>query len=79
MELRWSLRPLLVGALFTVVNLDGQMPAKPDTVVSIRQHEPIIIHEREERLVSSTSESGYAVTGANGSVTRVTGPGLFPL
>jgi hypothetical protein len=39
--------------------------------VALRQHTPIIIHERHGRNTSSFNWSGYAVTGVNDSVSDV--------
>lgn len=52
----------------------------PDTRFSPapRQHAPIIIHERHGAIVTSTNWSGYAVTGANGSVSDVKGTWTVP-
>jgi hypothetical protein len=47
--------------------------------ISLRHHHPpIIVHERHGRNVSSDNWSGYAVTGANGSVTDVKGSWMVP-
>ena len=43
-----------------------------------RRHGPIIIHERHGSAVTSTNWSGYAVTGAKGSVSSVTGSWTVP-
>lgn len=43
-----------------------------------RIHAPIIIHERHGHQVTSTNWSGYAVTGAKGSVTDVTASWRVP-
>jgi hypothetical protein len=43
-----------------------------------RQHAPIIIHERHGSNITSSNWSGYAVTGANGSVSDVKGTWTVP-
>ena len=43
-----------------------------------RRHGPIIIHERHGSSITSTNWSGYAVTGAKGSVTSVTASWIVP-
>jgi hypothetical protein len=45
--------------------------APSNTNVRVRSHAPAIIHERQGTMVTSTNWSGYAVTGAKGSVTDV--------
>ena len=45
---------------------------------SQRSHGPIIIHERHGSQVKSSNWSGYAVTGAKGSVTDVTASWTVP-
>jgi len=82
MELGWRLGPRLLGALFVLtipaVSADGPSPAQAPAVTSGHRHAPIVIHERHGRNVTSSNWSGYAVTGANGSVTHVKGSWIVP-
>jgi hypothetical protein len=48
------------------------------TVASRHRHLPAIIRERHGTSVTTGNWSGYAVTGANGSVTDVTGSWVVP-
>ena len=72
----------ICAGLFTVgiVILDpgGSRPVtRPQT--GLRSHSPIRIHRQRERgQYESTNWSGYAVTGANGSVTDVTASWMVP-
>ncbi len=54
----------------------AENPARP--AKSQRFHGPIIIHERHASQVTSSNWSGYAVTGAKGSVTDVTASWVVP-
>lgn len=47
-------------------------------VASQHRHDPIAIRERHGKNVTSTNWSGYAVTGANGSVTDAKGSWIVP-
>jgi len=47
-------------------------------VTAAVRHDPIHIHERHGNQVTSSNWSGYAVTGANGSVTDVKGSWVVP-
>jgi hypothetical protein len=49
-----------------------------DVVPTPRNHAPMIPHERHGKNVSSTNWSGYAVTGANGSVSDVKASWVVP-
>jgi hypothetical protein len=51
----------------------------PDLAPSIgREHAPMILRERHGRNATSSNWSGYAVTGANGSVSDVKGSWIVP-
>ncbi|HKD07036.1 MAG TPA: G1 family glutamic endopeptidase [Bryobacteraceae bacterium] len=68
---------LLFGAALisaTAINSSAAEPA----FTPIRRHAPAIIHQRHGNNVSSTNWGGYAVTGANGSVTDVKGSWIVP-
>ena len=66
----------LLGAVL-VSSMTGGSAQKAN--ISLRHHHPpIIVHERHGRNVSSDNWSGYAVTGANGSVTDVRGSWIVP-
>jgi hypothetical protein len=70
-----------IGAAFFVVvlvsTMSGGSARKPD--LSRRHHHgPIIVHERHGRNVTSHNWSGYAVTGASGSVTDAKGSWIVP-
>ena len=45
----------------------------PAPTIAPRQHAPMILRERHGRNVTSSNWSGYAVTGANDSVSDVKG------
>lgn len=60
-------------ALATSVWAADSVPVKPGRI-----HKPAIIRERHEHQVSSTNWSGYAVTGANGSVSDVKASWVIP-
>jgi len=67
-----ALLPLVVlPALLS--GADSRPAAKPGRI-----HTPIIIHERHGHQVTSTNWSGYAVTGAKGSVSDVTASWVVP-
>jgi hypothetical protein len=72
-----------LAMLFTMAAIlvsSGTRPA-PITVTrtALRRHAPVRIHHQKDRASwASTNWSGYAVTGANGSVTDVTGSWIVP-
>jgi hypothetical protein len=78
MLLKWSLGAGLGGAVcalaIAVVNAGAPAPIR----ASGHHHAPMIIHERHGQKVNSTNWSGYAVEGANGSVTGVKGSWTVP-
>ena len=51
---------------------------QPKFLITSQHHSPIIIHEHHGRNVTSSNWSGYAVTGADGSVTDVKGSWIVP-
>lgn len=86
MVLRWTsnagiLGVLLLGSVLALttaaVGTDGPSSTQGPTPVA-RHHDPIIIHERHGRDVTSTNWGGYAVTGAKGSVTDVRASWIVP-
>ena len=68
----------LVVLLATVLVSYAPSPARPLSGMSRRRHDPAIIRERHGSNATSTNWSGYAVTGANGSVTDVKGSWIVP-
>src|ERR1035441_4460783 len=78
MLLKWSLGAGLGGVVcalaIAVVNAGAPAPIS----ASRHDHAPMIIHERHGQKVNSTNWSGYAVEGANGSVTDVKGSWTVP-
>jgi Peptidase A4 family len=62
--------------LLTVVNTGAASGASP--AVSANRRDPIHIHERHGNQVTSSNWSGYAVSGAKGSVSTVTGSWVVP-
>jgi hypothetical protein len=81
MVLRWMSRAGLLGVLLALTTVawraDGPNSTQVPTPVA-RHHDPIIIHERHGRNVTSTNWSGYAVAGAKGSVTDVKASWIVP-
>jgi peptidase A4-like protein len=69
--LRTGIMCLALGVLALAAN--ASPPLKAAT-----RHNPIHIHERHGNQVTSSNWSGYAVTGANGSVTNVKGSWIVP-
>jgi Peptidase A4 family len=69
--LRTGMVCLALGVLALAAN------ASPPMHAALR-HDPIRIHERHGNQVTSSNWSGYAVTGANGSVTNATGSWIVP-
>jgi Peptidase A4 family len=55
---------------------EGRSQRRPG--VALRQHRPMILHERHGSMASSENWSGYAVTGAGGSVTDVKASWVVP-
>ena len=68
----------LVVLLATVLVSYAPSPARPLSGMSRHRHDPAIIRERHGSNATSTNWSGYAVTGANGSVTDVKGSWIVP-
>ena len=68
----------LVVLLAAVLVSFPTSPAQPLSGASRHRHDPAIIRERHGRNATSTNWSGYAVTGANGSVTDVKGSWIVP-
>jgi hypothetical protein len=66
---------VLAGVLVSLASPPGHSPAAG---MSPRRHAPAIIRERHGKNATSTNWSGYAVTGANGSVTDVKGSWIVP-
>jgi len=56
----------------------GPVNAAGLAVTAAVRHDPIHIHERHGNQVTSSNWSGYAVTGANGSVSDVKGSWVVP-
>jgi hypothetical protein len=62
-----------------LVGADGMALAQEMNPIAPRQHAPAsILRIHEGGTADSTNWSGYAVTGANGSVTSVTGSWIVP-
>jgi hypothetical protein len=81
MLLRWTFLAGFLGTgvlLIATVRAAEPAPAQPSIVLSRHHHAPIIIRERHGKQVTSTNWSGYAVTGANGSVTDVKASWVVP-
>src|ERR1035437_1302541 len=69
----------LVVLLATVLGSGAPSPAwSPAAGMSRHRHDPAIIRERHGKNATSTNWSGYAVTGANGTVTDVSGSWIVP-
>lgn len=68
----------LVVLLATVLVSYAPSPAQSLSGTSRHRHDPAIIRERHGRNATSTNWSGYAVTGADGSVTDVKGSWIVP-
>jgi len=66
---------VLTGATVTA---QGPNSTQAPTIATRHRHAPIIIHERHGKNATSTNWSGYAVTGASGSVTDVKGSWIVP-
>jgi Peptidase A4 family len=77
----WKVGLSLVGML-SVATIAAVGPDALRTQVPVgkpgHRHDPIIIRERHGKNVTSTNWGGYAVTGANGSVTHVKGSWRVP-
>jgi len=69
-----ALLALTTGALLA----DEPSSAQGRTPAASQRHAPVIIHERHGRNVTSVNWSGYAVTGAKGSVTDVKASWIVP-
>jgi hypothetical protein len=69
----------LVVLLATVLVSYAPSPAQSLSRTSRHRHDPAIIRERHGRNATSTNWSGYAVTGADGSVTDVKGSWIVPV
>ena len=67
-------------ALLALVALRGPLWAADSRPIAKpgRIHAPVIIHERHGHQVTSTNWSGYAVTGAKGSVSDVKASWIVP-
>jgi hypothetical protein len=78
-------RPLLSTALFGLIapwialagSSDREIPDRTPLSGPV-QHRPMVLRERRQTQVSSSNWSGYAVTGANGSVSDVQGSWIVP-
>jgi hypothetical protein len=68
----WSL------AALCLVTVGGISADAASTAPAFGRHRPIIIRHIRERAISSTNWSGYAVTGAKGSVQDVAGSWTVP-
>jgi peptidase A4-like protein len=82
MESRRRLRRGFLFSTFIVLaitmNADAPIAARRFTSVALHRHDPIKIHHIRDGQVSSTNWSGYAVTGAAGTVTDVKGSWVVP-
>ena len=69
----------LVVLLAAVLVSNAPSPAQLSAAgMSRHRHDPAIIRERHGKNATSTNWSGYAVTGADGSVTDVKGSWIVP-
>jgi len=72
----------ILGALIVLLSAilvsKAPLPARPFSGLAGYHHDPAIIHQRHGSNATSTNWSGYAVTGANGSVTDVKGSWIVP-
>ena len=78
---RWAGRIVLVGALLVVgTGVDSVPPKTSANAIPLRRHHlPLQIHRRRDQTTAeSYNWSGYAVTGANGSVTDVKSSWIVP-
>ncbi len=75
-------RPIVsLGILAGLAVISGSpLPATRPMPLAIQQrHDPVRIHQRhDDGTYESSNWSGYAVTGANGSVTKATGSWVVP-
>jgi hypothetical protein len=69
---------LVVWLAAVLVSYAPSPAQSPAAGMSRHRHAPAIIHERHGKNATSTNWSGYAVTGANGSVTNVKGSWIVP-
>ncbi|HEY6359301.1 MAG TPA: G1 family glutamic endopeptidase, partial [Vicinamibacterales bacterium] len=75
---------MLLGVLATLAAVSpmrgSSLPAtRPMPLAVQHRHDPVRIHQRhEDGSYESSNWSGYAVTGANGSVTSATGSWVVP-
>lgn len=76
----WGARILgaLVVLLTAVLVSYAPSPTQTPTTAPRHRHDPAIIRERHGRNATSTNWSGYAVTGADGSVSDVKGSWIVP-
>jgi len=84
MESSRMLRRALYGVFLTLaavtLSADAPIPARRLTNAAARQHDPIKIHHRRSATqVDSSNWSGYAVTGAAGSVTDAKASWTVPM
>src|ERR1035437_4462946 len=81
MVLRWmscaGLSGVLLALTIAAVGTNRPRSIQGSTPVA-RHHDPIIIHERHGRDVTSGNWGGYAVTGTKGSVTDVKASWVVP-
>jgi hypothetical protein len=76
--LRWGLCAGVVVAAAFLVSAGNPKPVRPARA-ALRSHAPVRIRQqREHGNWDSSNWAGYAVTGANGSVTDVTGSWTVP-
>jgi len=69
---------LLCALLAVTLNADTPRSAQIPTGAVPHRHRPIRIHERRDGSVTAHNWSGYAVTGAPGSVTAARGSWVVP-
>lgn len=75
--IRLSLTGVLLSFLMLAQSPPGATPRQNGLIVG-HEHAPMIVHERHGSQVTSANWSGYAVTGAPGSVTDVKGSWRVP-
>jgi Peptidase A4 family len=68
----------MMAPWMTTASSSEERPSQRPPGVAPRQHRPMILHERHGTMVSSENWSGYAVTGADGSVSDVKASWIVP-
>ena len=81
MTLRKTLRSgtlIVLVAASALLRFDHSPSHVPPRIALTRQHVPIVVRERRNSVTTSTNWSGYAVTGAQNSVSNVKGSWKVP-